>query len=135
MVVFYTNARFLEQNDGAVSDSGKLVLGGQGVIAAVGLQTEASLVLALTRYDLVAEAEVRGIDEDLVEYVVLELRSPQREVGDRCFLEEGLCLAGDVPRVAGEWFLRVGLYYVADEAGSRDLAEWIDEPCFEVGNE
>jgi hypothetical protein len=40
-----------------------------------------------------------------------------------------------VPRVAWEGLLRVGLYYVAYEARSGDLAERIDESCGEVGNE
>ena len=82
MVILDADARFLEQDDGAVANPGELVFGGQSMVAAVRLEPEAPLVLALARGDLVAEAEVRGVDEYLVEYVVLELGPPQREVGD-----------------------------------------------------
>ena len=135
MVVLDPDARFLEQDDGAVANPGELVLGGQRVIAAVRLQAETTLIFALARGDLVAEAEVRGVDEYLVEYVVLELGAPKREVGDGGLLEERLSLTGDMSRVAGEGFLRIGLDDVADEADSRDGAERIDESRRKVGYE
>ncbi len=78
---------------------------------------------------------MRGVDEDLVEYVVLELGSPQRKVGDAGLLQVGFRLPGDVPGIAGEWFLRVGLDDVAYEACGRNIAERIDESRRNVGYE
>ena len=105
------------------------------MVAAVRLQPEASLLLALAWNDLVAEGEVGGVDEDFVEDVVLELGTPLGKICDSGLLQVGLRLTRDVPRVAGKGPLRIGLDDIAYEGDGWNFAEWVYDAGLEVGYE
>ena len=132
VVIFHLDAQRLQVDRHLSAQVVELVLGRDGVVAAVqrdvvSMAALRAIPVGLLRLEMITGAVGLVLPCYLVEDVKLELWSPVALVSDAGLGQELLGAAGNVARIVGKDCQRAGLVGVADEAKSWRVPERVDD--------